>query len=847
MAISDYTMVLLLDSANVATIYNRGNAYKFQHKYRDALKDYSLAISLNPGLAGAWRERGDVYLTLFKYDSAKNDFERALRIDPKDTVSLNNRGLVFYNQRRFDLALADYNEVLRLDPRNLNARNNRGNVYYQQGKFDEALNDYNEILKQDPSNTEALDNRGNLYFTRKKIDLAIKDYNEALRIKPGFTNALNNRGNAWLEQGNEKLALADYKKILTINPQNLVAFFNLGNLYYKKGVFDSTLWYANEALQINPEYAEALNLRAVANYAQGNLEQAVASVQQALAINPQLKETLNTRGMIYAYLGQYDSALYFYNQALRYYPEFTDVLNNRGLVYYNMGQHELAITDYLKALKADPDNSRIMINLMLTFIAGDELEKAAQQYALYRQKNLSGYMEANAAFSFLKKYISACIDYVRVKDYQKALPLLTASLEEYKQSNQDKGTNRMLAYEYANVIYRTAWVLEQLQQQEKALDYYKKAQIMNPRLEGITARIEKLNGHIAQRAEKDQLPPEIKLLTPAIVSGTTIQKENTPDLFVSGVVKDLSGIQWVKVNGADVASVDQSGYFSVSIKNTAPNLTIQAAGKKGLISSATYQWQQQQQQGNNANDAFDIKPLEEEKPQAFHAVLIACSNYSGKWSKLSSTIDEAKQYKKLLTTRYGFKEENILELYDKEYIEILSGLYGKLQSLGEQDNLVILYAGHGTYRQTGTELIGYWVPLNAMSPEIDYISNKKLDELLSGSNAKHILMMSDACYSATMRGGGLDNEKTIPQKHEFNYKSRQIFTSGGVEKVPEQSVFIRMVMKTLEQNEEKYLSVKVLYNLIFNGVKNQTNNEPELNKFGKDGNEGGQFYFIRAK
>ena len=53
-------------------------------------------------------------------------------------------------------------------------------------------------------------------------------------------------------------------------------------------------------------------------------------------------------------------------------------------------------------------------------------------------------------------------------------------------------------------------------------------------------------------------------------------------------------------------------------------------------------------------------------------------------------------------------------------------------------------------------------------------------------------------------------------------------------------------MKALEENDEKYLSAKVLYNLIFSGVRNQTNKEPELNVFGRDGNEGGQFYFIKA-
>ncbi len=123
---------------------------------------------------------------------------------------------------------------------------------------------------------------------------------------------------------------------------------------------------------------------------------------------------------------------------------------------------------------------------------------------------------------------------------------------------------------------------------------------------------------------------------------------------------------------------------------------------------------------------------------------------------------------------------------------------------------------------------------------------KKLDEIITGCNAKHILMISDACYGAAMRGGD-DEANALPKKMEYIYKSRQMLTSGGLEKVPGESVFINMVMKSLELNKEKFLSAKLLYNLIFSGVKNQTDKEPELNLFGKEGNQGGQFYFIRTK
>jgi hypothetical protein len=56
-----------------------------------------------------------------------------------------------------------------------------------------------------------------------------------------------------------------------------------------------------------------------------------------------------------------------------------------------------------------------------------------------------------------------------------------------------------------------------------------------------------------------------------------------------------------------------------------------------------------------------------------------------------------------------------------------------------------------------------------------------------------------------------------------------------------------MAMKVLKENDTKYLSVIELHNLIFDGVRNQTNILPVLQPFGSNGNEGGQFYFIRSK
>ncbi len=318
---------------------------------------------------------------------------------------------------------------------------------------------------------------------------------------------------------------------------------------------------------------------------------------------------------------------------------------------------------------------------------------------------------------------------------------------------------------------------------------------------------------------------------------------------------ELFVIDWEnpKTEGKSITEIASSSccptcnsFLRDTLKEYPLTLNIQASDKNSNIATVTFKIEKPSSpQPAAALNSGAIPPITASDQPVFHAVLIACSNYGGgKWPQLPTTISEAKAFKNILNTSYGFDTANILELYDRGYVDILSGLSSKLQSLKDNDNLVIFFAGHGTYRQAGNELIGYWVPLNANAPDIDYISNKKLDELIAGTKVKHILMLSDACYSAAMRG---ENEIKTPSKYEYQLRSRQVLTGGGLEKVPGESVFVKMVSKALSINTDTYISASSLYNLIYNGVRKEADTEPKLFDFGKDGNEGGQFYFIRKK
>jgi tetratricopeptide (TPR) repeat protein len=878
LANADLTQALALDPQNADILAWRGRSHFSNSKDDLALADLTEALRLNPNHSFAWMYRGDLYRATEKHELAITDYTQALLIDQKNSDALNKRGLSYYALRRYEEAIADFNAVLIQTPQSAEALSYRGDAYKDLGKWDLALKDYTEGLRLQPKNAELIASRGIVYKRLNKPDLALKDLNEAITLQPASVFALthrgdlymhlskwedaandynaalaldpknfsarNNRGNLFYNQGKHDLAISDYSMILLQNPKLTMALINRGYAYRFQKKYDLAIADLTQALSLEPTSVEALSKRGTVYMDGAKWDSALLDFNKALRLDPTDTTVLNHRGLVYLNQNKYELAIRDFNEALRIKPKMTAVLNNLALVYYRQGNYDAAIGNFTKALKIDPENTRLIINLILVNLAADKLEAATALYKQYRQKAQRSYIDEFTPFSFLKNYITACCEYLINKDYAKALPLLQASLEEYNEANQNR-TDIPISQEYANVLVKTAWVQEQLGNKEKALEYYTKATVVNPGLAEVTARMDQVKSKMRSDQSADKTPPALQLLTPSVVQGTTVEIEGTGKnaLFVSGMAKDESGIAWVKINGADAGTLKEDGYFAATIKAAGDAFTVQSANKAGLVASATYGVKVK---NSAVTGGLDIQPIPPDEKPAFHAVLIACSNYDGgKWSKLPTTISEAQAYKKVLTTQYGFDPANIVELYDKGYVEILSALSSKLEAMTDKDNLVILFAGHGTYRKAGTELIGYWVPLHANVPEIDYISNKKLDELISGCNAKHILMLSDACYGAAMRGG--DEENALPQKMEYIYKSRQMLTSGGLEKVPGESVFINMVMKTLELNQEKYLSAKLLYNLIFSGVRNQTDKEPELNIFGKDGNQGGQFYFIRSK
>jgi TolB-like protein len=234
-------------------------------------------------------------------------------------------------------------------------------------------------------------------------------------------------------------------------------------------------------------------------------------------------------------------------------------------------------------------------------------------------------------------------------------------------------------------------------------------------------------------------------------------------------------------------------------------------------------------------------------PSRFHAIIIAESNYSDPSipDLDNDPIIDANNLSKILIQKYSFNSDNVDVLVDASRNEIIDKLELKRRELSEDDNLLIFYAGHGMWEK---ELnMGYWQPIDAKAQSKgSWIANTDLTTYISAIKAKHVLLISDACFS----GGIFKSRGMVDMNNGLNrlysLKSRKAITSGNLTTVPNVSVFMKYLLKKLTENENQFLPTNELFVSIQGNILNNSNTEPLYGVIQNTDDESGEFIFYNA-
>ena len=203
----------------------------------------------------------------------------------------------------------------------------------------------------------------------------------------------------------------------------------------------------------------------------------------------------------------------------------------------------------------------------------------------------------------------------------------------------------------------------------------------------------------------------------------------------------------------------------------------------------------------------------------------------------------------MLRRQYGFEVTLLLNPTRSDVIRALDKLRGELT---QRDNLLIYYAGHGVLDVEAD--IGFWMSVDAEEgTQADWISIGTITGTVRAMSAKHVMVVSDSCYSGRLTRGlsvsvKTGSERVAELKRLAGKRSRTALVSGGLEPVSDgggdgHSVFTRAFLTALRESTE-VLDGQQLFTAVRRPVIVNADQTPEYSDILLAGHDGGDFLFV---
>lgn len=241
-----------------------------------------------------------------------------------------------------------------------------------------------------------------------------------------------------------------------------------------------------------------------------------------------------------------------------------------------------------------------------------------------------------------------------------------------------------------------------------------------------------------------------------------------------------------------------------------------------------------------------------QKVGTYRALIVGINEYQdSNISDLQTAVNDAEEMARILTKYYGFTTELLLD-QNATRKAIYQALRDLVISSKADDSVLIYYAGHGDLDRTFDD--GWWIPSDAKGGDpVTYLDNGMVQKAIRSMKARHVLLISDACFSGTLFGGKTRKAPKVIDNNYYlslyNEKSRWGMTSGNKTPVADSgtqghSVFAYQLLKNLRENKKPYISTQEIYTKIAPVISNNSDQTPLCRPIHNTGDQGGEFVFI---
>jgi hypothetical protein len=300
-----------------------------------------------------------------------------------------------------------------------------------------------------------------------------------------------------------------------------------------------------------------------------------------------------------------------------------------------------------------------------------------------------------------------------------------------------------------------------------------------------------------------------------VISSPQSVNEN---IIISGEIVDESVVSSVTIDG-DAIALTKDNTFEVKLKrkNLESKYVITANDIYGNSEKYILTLDLPVQMNNINTTEVNYTAIGE-----YYALLISVQNYKDdNIQDLSKPHGDSQRLRDVLINNYTFQNNNIITLIDPTRSDVLRTLDALSKKLTNNDSLLIFYAGHGKWKKENGQ--GYWWPADAEKDNSsNWISNSDLRDNIKSISAKHVLLITDACFSGSIFRSDRNDDDTKAVDRISKSRSRKAITSGALEKVPDQSVFIEKLLAHLKYNDNNVIFALELYSNVKRSVINDS-------------------------
>ena len=656
----------------------------------------------------------------------------------------------------------------------------------------------------------------NLYPTK-----AVFKYVRAICKMPDI-----NKANALMDELYQKAQLFPGEKMLLLEP--FATSLENGKMVAKVKLYDKERALFNigyEAYKVNKEFAD--------------IKRVERNIQTLLGLN--LVNTPGTMGYDFEYnqLEQFKFELAIiqkdYEKAIALTlqkpssPNYTQQIKDVALayIYQEKGDHQkaLEIADTLSG------NFKVLSykTKFVSYAVIGNTEQAMVNYQRYKNEKYA--VITNDMFYYL-----SLVD-IKKGDYHNALNNLDSALNKkmgsYLEGLEVLFIDRWEVYKSMGDAYAG------LKQYDRAKDNYNIALLINPDYEPAVTALMNLESRVASTTSTDKSGPVITVSEPSVKRGLKVIVSGN-DLMVRGVASDPSGLKSVSINGQVIYSQAGGNFWgNVTLANGLNKLLIKATDRAGNTSEQTFEIEK-------ASVPDNIIAVTEKEGKNY-CLLIGAQNYTdSSIPSLENPIQDAVRLKLILKNNYNFDDANIFTLYNPAANDIRRQLLELTNVIQPEDNLVIFYAGHGIWVEK--EKKGYWLLTDAKRNDPNtWLQNRDVLNLIAKLPSRHTLLITDACFSGgVFKTRSIGKDAPEPIKLMSEKISRVAITSGNDTEVPDESVFMKYLVKALSENQDKYLPAqKMFITRIMEAVMTEGKTEPRYGTLESAGHIGGDFIFTR--